>query len=189
MLILASASPRRRELMEKLHTPFVCEPAAAPEVVPDGLPAALVPEHLAAHKAEEVFQKHAAAASDSDPLIVIGSDTVVLCNGKILGKPHSRDEAAAMLRLLSGRTHEVLTGVCLRSAEKTVRFTSRTEVEFYPLSEMQITAYIESGEPMDKAGAYGIQGDGALLVKGICGDYYTVMGFPVARIARELEAF
>ena len=187
MLILASASPRRRELMEKLHMPFVCEPAAAPEVVPDGLPAALVPEHLAAHKAEEVFQKHAASASD--PLIVIGSDTVVLCDDKILGKPHSRDEAAAMLRLLSGRTHEVLTGVCLRSAAKTVRFTSRTEVEFYPLSETQIANYIESGEPMDKAGAYGIQGDGALLVKGICGDYYTVMGFPVARIARELEAF
>lgn len=201
MLILASASPRRRELMEKLHMPFFCEAASDPEVIPDGMPAALVPEYLAEHKAAEILHRRLSLSAGfseqtgaSEPLTVIGSDTVVLCDGKILGKPKDSADAAHMLHLLSGRTHEVLTGVCILSATENARnlvwkcsFTSRTEVTFYPLSDEEISSYIATEEPMDKAGAYGIQGGGALLVKNICGDYYTVMGFPIAEIARKLK--
>lgn len=193
MLILASASPRRRELLERLHLPFLCEPASDPELIPEGLSAERVPEYLAEHKAAEILQKHLAARDTASQLTVIGSDTIVLCDGRILGKPKDQEDAARMLHLLSGRTHEVLTGVCLLSSDgssapiRKCRFTSRTEVTFYPLSDEEIDAYIGTGEPMDKAGAYGIQGDGALLVKGIRGDYYTVMGFPIAEIARKLK--
>ena len=186
MLILASASPRRRELMEKLHCPYQCEPAVLPEVVPEGISPGDVPLCLARHKAKEIFEKH---RTDADPPIVIGSDTVVISDGIILGKPKDAEDAKRMLRMLSGKSHQVLTGVCILSPDKESAFTASTDVEFYPLSEVQISSYVNSGEPMDKAGAYGIQGDGALLVKEIRGDYYTVMGFPIARIARELENF
>ena len=200
MLILASASPRRRELMEKLHRPFLCEPASDPEVIPEGLSADRVPEYLAEHKASEVLRRRLSAPStdfseqndNAELLTVIGSDTIVLCDGRILGKPRDKKEAEAMLRLLSGRTHEVLTGVCILSSQASApncSFTSRTEVTFYTLSDEEIASYLATGEPMDKAGAYGIQGDGALLVKNIRGDYYTVMGFPIAEVARRLAAF
>lgn len=184
MLILASASPRRRELMEKLHRPYLCEPAVLPEIIPDGTAPQDVPQCLARHKAREILEKH---RTDADMPIVIGSDTVVIADGTILGKPKDAEDAKRMLRMLSGKSHQVLTGVSILSPDKEVSFTASTDVEFYPLSDTQISAYVAGGEPMDKAGAYGIQGDGALLVKEIRGDYYTVMGFPIARIARELE--
>lgn len=187
MLILASASPRRRELMEKLHIPFQVVVSDAEEERPEGIRPEEVPVYLASQKAEAVAARLAGTRSQSD--VIIGSDTIVLLEGRILGKPHSREEAFDMLKSLSGRMHSVLTGVCLLSGDRRESFTSRTEVRFYPLSDEEIHAYIASGEPMDKAGAYGIQGDGALFVKEIRGDYYTVVGLPVAELARRLRNF
>ena len=186
MLILASASPRRRELMEKLHRPFLCEVSSCKEELPEGLPATEAAEYLAVQKAQDVLSRH---REDPEAPVVIGSDTVVICDGQILGKPKDAEDACRMLRALSGRTHLVCTGVCICSPKKTCSFTSTTEVRFYPLTNEEIQAYVQSGEPMDKAGAYGIQGDGALLVEEIRGDYYSVMGFPIARVARSLRSF
>lgn len=182
MLILASGSPRRRELIEKLHLPFEVEVSGNEEIIPEGIEPKDLPEYLALEKAKDVFKKH-----KSESAIIIGADTVVLCGGRILGKPHSRQEAIDMLKSLSGRTHEVVTGVGIISDRGEHSFTDICEVEFYPLKDREIERYVDSGEPMDKAGAYGIQGDGALLVKGIRGDYYTVMGLPVARLYRTLS--
>ena len=186
MLILASASPRRRELMEKLHRPFLCEVSSCKEELPEGLPATEAAEYLAVQKAQGVLSRH---REDPEEPVVIGSDTVVICDGQILGKPKDPEDACRMLRALSGRTHLVCTGVCICSPKKTCSFTSTTEVRFYPLTNEEIQAYVQSGEPMDKAGAYGIQGDGALLVEEIRGDYYSVMGLPIARVVRSLRSF
>ena len=185
MLILASASPRRQELMEKLNRPFLCEPAKGEELLPDHFPVEDAAEYLACHKAREIFEKH---REDQDPPVVIGSDTVVIMDGRIYGKPQDEADAERMLRELSGRTHEVRTGVTIISPKGRESFTSSTEVTFYELSDEEIKAYVATGEPMDKAGAYGIQEEGALLVKEIKGDYYTVMGLPVAEVARRLRA-
>ena len=179
MLILASASPRRRELMEKFHIPFKVVVSGNEEKIPDGIRPEELAEYLAGEKAKDVLR---ICRDDT----VIGADTVVLCDGEILGKPADREEARRMLRLLSGRRHEVITGVSIISKDKRVDFSSSCMVEFYPLTEEEIEAYIDTGEPMDKAGAYGIQGEGALLVKGISGDFYTVMGLPVAELYRRL---
>lgn len=121
-------------------------------------------------------------------LLVIGADTVVCCEGKILGKPHSREAAAEMLTALQGRSHEVYTGVTLYSQSETVHIFECTQVEFYPMTEVEISEYIDSKEPMDKAGAYGIQGLGARFVKGIRGDYNNVVGLPVGRLYQELKS-
>lgn len=121
-------------------------------------------------------------------LLVIGADTVVCCEGKILGKPHSREAAAEMLTALQGRSHEVYTGVTLYSQSETVTFFECTQVEFYPMTEVEISEYIDSKEPMDKAGAYGIQGLGARFVKGIRGDYNNVVGLPAGRLYQELKS-
>ena len=121
-------------------------------------------------------------------LLVVGADTVVCCEGKILGKPHSREAAAEMLTALQGRSHEVYTGVTLYSQSETVTFFECTQVEFYPMTEVEISEYIDSKEPMDKAGAYGIQGLGARFVKGISGDYNNVVGLPVGRLYQELKS-
>ena len=179
MLILASQSPRRKELLELAGLTFTCLPSRGEEIVPEGMPAAEEPEYLAGKKAEEIF-----AAHPED--VVIGSDTLVLLDGKPLGKPHSEEEAFAMLRALSGREHEVCTGVAILSPQGRESFTSVTKVEFYPLSDEEIRAYIRTGEPMDKAGAYGIQGKGSLLIRRIDGDYYTVVGLPLAEVVRRL---
>lgn len=173
--------------MEKLHRSYRVLCAQAEETLPEGMPPAEAPVYLAKQKAAEVFGRLPEA--ERKEALVIGADTVVICGGRILGKPHSAEEAADMLRLLSGKTHEVVTGVCLLSAEKELCFASETLVRFYPLSEAEILAYVAGGEPMDKAGAYGIQGDGALFVEGIEGDYYTVVGFPVAKLRRKLAEF
>ena len=187
LVILASASPRRRELMQRLGRPFVSETSQAQEIVPPEISVSKTAEYLSGLKAHEIFQKH-----DENDLLVIGSDTIVVCDGKIFGKPADEEDAFRMLRYLSGKSHEVLTGVTFLwrrpgGKEGCLSFTSETKVIFYDLSDEEIRAYIATGEPMDKAGAYGIQDDGALLIRGIEGDYYTVMGFPIGEINRRLK--
>ena len=177
-LILASKSPRRKELMQKFAAEFSCEPARGEEIIPAGTPVTDTARVLSAQKAKEVYDRH-----KGEDVTVIGSDTVVVCDGKIYGKPKDEEDAKRMLRELSGKTHQVLTGVTILSKDLEESFTSATDVTFFPLSDAQIDAYVATGEPMDKAGAYGIQGRGALLVKKINGDYYTVVGFPVGEIA------
>ena len=181
-LILASNSPRRRELMKKLGRPFFADPSRVEEKLPEGLETSMAAEYLSSIKAQEVYDRY----GDGE-LTVIGSDTVVLLDGKIFGKPRDEEDAKRMLRELSGRTHEVRTGVTIISEKGKQSFTSVTEVEFYPLSEKEIEDYAASGEPMDKAGAYGIQDQGALLVKEIRGDFFTVVGFPIAEVSRRLQ--
>ena len=184
-LILASASPRRRELMDKLGKPFISETSEAKETVPADILPEDTAEYLSGLKAAEVFSRH-----PGENVTVIGSDTIVLMDGVIYGKPKDEDDAYRMLRALSGRTHEVRTGVTILwrgQREGSIRFTSVTKVIFYELTDEEIRKYIAGGEPMDKAGAYGIQGQGALLVKEIQGDYYTVMGFPIGEIYRRMK--
>ena len=180
-LILASASPRRRELMRLLSPDFTVRVSDAEEKNdPLGDPVETVLFNARA-KGEAVFR-------DADPGdTVIAADTIVRHNGKILGKPGTPDEAKAMLRALSGDTHAVYSGVYIRSGAREVSFCEKTEVEFYPLTDAEIDAYVASGDPFDKAGGYGIQSGGALLVRAIRGDYYNVVGFPVARTARALR--
>lgn len=179
MIILASGSPRRRELLGLIVPEYECVVSGCEEFVPEGTPAERVPALLAEQKAAAVMKMH---PDDT----VIGSDTVVVLDGEIFGKPKDEADAERMLKTLSGRKHFVYTGVAV--AEKGVlrSFVQKTEVEFYPLSDETIEKYIVTGEPMDKAGAYGIQGKGSVLVKGIVGDYFNVMGFPVAETARFL---
>lgn len=129
----------------------------------------------------------ACAVPREDSDVVIAADTIVVCGGKILGKPHSEDEAFSMLRLLSGRTHQVMTGMTLVCGENAETVTEVTDVRFRALSDREIRAYIATGEPMDKAGAYGIQGGAALFCTGMTGDYYNVMGLPVCRLGQLLR--
>ena len=181
-LILASNSPRRQELMKKLCLPFFVDPAKAEEKLPQGMDIYKASVYLAERKAREVYERY-----NDEGITVIGSDTVVICDGRIFGKPSDKESAREMLRQLSGRTHEVSTGVSIISKKGIESFTSLTEVELYDLTEKDIEAYIATGEPMDKAGAYGIQDQGALMIRHIRGDYYTVMGFPVAEVNKRLK--
>lgn len=177
MVILASGSPRRRELLRLIVPEYACVPARGGESVPSGTAWNEIPEFLARRKAREV------AAGHPDDL-VIGADTVVALDGELLGKPRDEADAFRMLKALSGRKHLVLTGVAAVVKGGIRSFTQTTEVEFYPLSDELIRGYIATGEPMDKAGAYGIQGKGCVLVRAIRGDYYNVVGFPLAETAR-----
>ncbi len=181
-VILASASPRRRELMEYVVPRFETVPADIDETVPRQIPAGKNAEYLAVKKAEHI-------AGQYPDCIVIGSDTVVIVDGIILGKPADSADAERMLRLLSGKTHSVVTGVCIIRGDKKKSFSEETQVKFYPLSDGEIRGYIATGEPMDKAGAYGIQGAGCVFIEGIRGDFFTVMGLPAARLRRELADF
>lgn len=185
MFVLASKSPRRAELFGYITDNFEILPSENEENIPDELlryPEKVV-EHLASEKAGDVFLKR---AGDT----VIGSDTIVVADdGEIMGKPADEADAERMLRKLSGTVHFVYTGVCVKSSEKTVTYSEKTEVEFYPLSQEEINVYISTGEPFDKAGGYGIQGLGSLLIKKINGDYYNVMGLPVASLSRVLRDF
>lgn len=179
-IILASASPRRSELMTLAGFRFDVICADIDEIVPEkALPQEVVMS-LALQKAQAVAKDHRKSA-------VVGSDTVVALDGKIFGKPRSEKEAAEMLRSLSGRIHKVFTGVAIVCGEKVTSFFEETEVEFYPLTDQEILDYVATGEPMDKAGAYGIQGRGAVLVKRINGDYFNVMGLPISKVYRELK--
>lgn len=181
-VVLASQSPRRRELTKMLTDSFEVIPSDCDENVPDGMAAAKIPEYLAERKCRDVVR----SCKADDRTIVIGCDTVVISGGKALGKPADEADALAMLTELSGREHSVVSGLCVyyRGAFRTASVAA--DVRFRRCTEAELRAYIATGEPMDKAGSYGIQGLGGLLVDHICGDYYTIVGLPVARLAEML---
>ncbi len=181
-IILASASPRRKGLLSLIYNEFRIIPSDIRELVPRDLPVDRCPEYLACMKAENISRGRERA-------LIIGCDTSVIIEGKILNKPRSTNDARAMMQLLSGKTHQVITGCCLYHLGRFKSFSEVTDVEFYPLSEEEIEQYIKTSEPYDKAGGYGIQNKGALFIKGIKGDYYNVVGLPVARLKREIQAF
>ncbi|WP_195270601.1 Maf family protein [Eubacterium sp. 1001713B170207_170306_E7] len=182
-IILASASPRRRELMTMAGIPFEARPVNADETITCCTPPEGAVMMLASRKAQ-------LAAEQFPDALIIGADTIVAAGKRIYGKPASESEAFEILSALSGKTHQVFTGVCIytKSGARNA-FCTRTDVTFFPLSESEIRTYIATGEPMDKAGAYGIQGKGALLVEKIAGDYYNVVGLPISRLVRELNSF
>jgi septum formation protein len=181
-IILASASPRRRELLGQLGLSFTVDPAHVDERVAEPLaPAALV-EHLAAIKAAAVAERY-------PDHLVIGADTIVVIDGEVLGKPVDRAHAMAMLRRLQGREHQVFTGIALRQGERSIVAHEETVVRFRPLSDGEIERYVDSGDPMDKAGAYGIQGRAGAMIEGIRGDYFNVVGLPLCRLVQLLSSF
>ncbi|MDO4287307.1 MAG: Maf family protein [Eubacteriales bacterium] len=175
-VILASQSPRRRELLARIIPAFTVSPADVDESLsPDCTPKQNV-RQLAQRKARAIAKQ-----ADADAL-VIAADTIVVCDDIILGKPENQADAVRMLHMLSGRTHQVMTAVCVKTAEKELSAVSVTDVTFRTLRKGEAEAYAASGEPMDKAGAYGIQGAGALFISGIHGDYYGVMGLPICML-------
>ncbi len=183
-IILASQSPRRRQLLGQIGLDhFIVRPARGEEVMDPALSPAQLVEELSRQKAREV-----AGASDPGDL-VIAADTVVAIDGRVLGKPHDREEACAMLSALSGREHTVYTGVTVCRDDRMLTQHEATQVRFRSLSPREIRAYVDSGEPMDKAGAYGVQELGALLVEGIRGDYFNVVGLPLCRLGQMLSQF
>lgn len=199
-IILASASPRRRELLSQIGLAFEVRVSDVEEKVTTNVPELLVQE-LSRQKAEAVF---AGMPEENEPeeQLVIGADTIVSCDGRILGKPGNVEEAVEMLTLLQGRSHEVYTGVTLlyqgssRERDNLVgaecsilrkTFHEVTKVQFYPMSREEIVAYVDTGEPLDKAGAYGIQGICARYIKGIEGDYSNVVGLPIGRLYQEIK--
>lgn len=225
-IILASASPRRRELLEQVGLHPVIIPSRADEKTEDLPPEKLV-RQLSARKAGEVLQRLSedngkagearrrlppdsskageivradkgragemvradSGEAGEEDAVIIGADTVVSVDGRILGKPGSEEEAAQMLSMIQGRTHEVYTGVTMIfvTSGETITFSERTEVEVYPMNDREIRRYIATGEPADKAGAYGIQGCFAAFIKGIRGDYNNVVGLPSGRVCQELR--
>ena len=182
-IILASQSPRRRELLERMGiSEFDIIPAVGEERADPALTPAQLVEELSRQKAAEI------AAGHPDALI-IAADTVVSVDGLVLGKPHSREEAARMLSTLSGREHTVFSGITVSWNGRVVTTHESTAVRFRSLTAQDISNYISTGEPMDKAGSYGIQGYGCTLVEGISGDYYNVVGLPVCRLTQILAEF
>lgn len=181
-MILASGSPRRRELLEQIGIEAVIRPSGIEEKAASSAPEEVVME-LSAQKAEDV------AEGAPEGTLILGADTVVAVDGEILGKPKSHEEAAEMIRRIQGRSHQVYTGVTLIDKEegksRGITFAEKTEVLVYPMTEEEIIAYAETEEPMDKAGAYGIQGAFAAYIQGIHGDYTNVVGLPVGRVCRE----
>ena len=177
-LILASASPRRKALLSLFGIPFTVRAADIDETMD--------PEKPPFDEVARVSRSKALAVSRGEEDIVIAADTIVVCQGRVLGKPHSEAEAASMLRLLSGRDHQVMTGCTILFGNRAETFTEVTSLHFRPLSEKEIQKYVQSGEPMDKAGAYGIQGGAALFCEKLEGDYYNVMGLPVCRLYETL---
>lgn len=184
-IILASASPRRKELMEGLGLNFTIDTRNNfQEIVPDGLDVNLVPEYLAKGKS---YGFHRELEDDE---IIITADTMVMCDGKILGKPSDKENAMQMLKMLQSNTHTVITGVCIRSREKEDSFSVTTKVFFNELSDEELDYYIENYRPYDKAGAYGVQEwIGHIGISRIEGSYFNVMGLPVQRLYTELQKF
>ena len=178
-LILASASPRRKELLGLFHIPFSIRVADIDETMD--------PNAAPFDEVARVSRLKALAVPREENDVVIAADTIVVCGGRVLGKPHSEEEALSMLRLLSGRDHQVMTGVTVVTGETRETFTEVTDIHFRELSEKEIRAYVATGEPMDKAGAYGIQGGAALFCSRMVGDYYNVMGLPVCRLGETLR--
>ena len=185
MLVLASASPRRRELLAQAGFSFEVQPADINEDLQQGEDAIAYVTRLAREKAEAAFALR--AASDAE-LVVLGADTTVCVDRQILGKPQSPEDAARMLQLLSGRTHRVITGVALVSAGQTQVAAEVTAVQFLSVSEQEIASYIATGEPMDKTGAYAIQGRAARWIPRIDGCYFNVVGLPIALVSTLLNA-
>lgn len=185
-VILASGSPRRKELLEQIGVEFKIITSNKEEIITSTNPEDVVKE-LSAMKAEDV------AAGISGPAIILGADTVVAHKGRILGKPKDREDAIRMITSFAGDDHHVYTGVCIIRKEadgsvKTISFAEGTRVTVYPMTEQEIETYVDSGEPMDKAGAYAIQGLFAPYIKEIAGDYYNIVGFPIAGIYQRLKA-
>jgi len=183
-LILASASPRRHQLLKELHLPFETRLRPIEEHYPENLPVMDVAEYLAKLKSTAFYYDL------KEDEIIITSDTIVLLGNQIMGKPNNRQEAIEMLKKLSGKPHLVLTAVCLSSKNKQLCFTEKTKVFFKPLTQAEILFYIDTYKPFDKAGAYGIQEwIGSIGIEKIEGSYYTVVGLPVARLYEELKMF
>lgn len=189
-IILASASPRRQELLAGLFKEFEVIPAEGREISAKTMPEEIVQE-LAYQKASEVAQRLFPNAGKQEDYLVIGADTVVAAHGQILGKPKDAEDAKAMLRILSAATHQVYTGAALifqkDGKRECINFSEQTDVSFYPMTETEIAGYVRTGEPMDKAGSYGIQGIGGRFVAQIRGDYNNVVGLPVAKIYQVLK--
>ena len=187
IIVLASGSPRRKELLAKTGLKFSVVVSGGEEKAETSDPAETV-EKLSLDKASAVADL---LQAEKEPQLIIGADTVVACDGEILGKPSDREDAFRMLWKLQGQTHQVYTGVTLLLKKKHTwqahTFSEKTDVQFYPVSREELLAYIETGEPMDKAGSYGIQGGFGIYVKGICGDYNNVVGLPVGRQVYELK--
>lgn len=179
-IVLASASPRRQELLKLIFNEFSVVPSDAEETVPDSLGAEETAEYLAKIKAYSVAKKHPEST-------VIGADTCVVAGGTVLGKPKDINDARKMMKMLSGKTHKVITGCAIVNEGKVTSFSTETQVEFYSLTDGEIEDYINTDEPYDKAGGYGIQGKASLFVKGIKGDYFNVVGLPVAELSRKLK--
>lgn len=181
-LILASASPRRKELMEDIWFPFTIACAEIEEVLQKDIPVEKAIEQIALSKAQNVFLRNPEA-------IVLGCDTVVCYGKEVLGKPKDKDDAYRMLKMLSGKTHRVISAVALLQKGHCDVFHDVSEVTFYDLDDDLISYYLSLDEPYDKAGSYGIQGKGKLLVKELRGDYFSVMGLPVAKVYRLLKKY
>lgn len=189
-IVLASASPRRRELLEQIGMEFEVIPSDIEEKVESRVPCEMVME-LSGMKAMDIFEKLPLEKRTS--VVVAGADTVVAFKERIMGKPSDRKNAEEMLSLLQGKTHQVYTGVTLvwqkekEEPPSKLSFYEKTEVSMYPMSMQEIGRYVDTGEPMDKAGAYGIQGKCAAFIKEICGDYYNVVGLPIGRLYQEIK--
>lgn len=177
-IILASKSPRRKELLSLITENFVIKSAEVDENLPKGIQPDKAVEYLSKIKAEPF-------RNDED--IIIGADTVVSIDGVILGKPKDRSDAFKMLKMLSGKYHSVFTGVTIIRPDSTKTFSVETRVKFFDLTDREINDYLDTGEPFDKAGAYGIQGKGSLLVEKIDGDYFNVVGLPVSTLNKYLK--
>ena len=182
MIILASASPRRKELLSHIINDFKIIPSSIEEIIPDNLPAIDTATYLSTQKALEVSKNN-----PND--IVIAADTIIVFNNEIYGKPKNKKDAKKMLSSFSGNTHLVVTGVCVSCKERTISFSSVNEVEFYKLTEQEIDEYLSHDEYEDKAGSYAIQGKANLFVKSIKGDYNSIVGLPVAQLNRVLKDF
>ena len=178
-LILASASPRRKELLGLFRVPFEIRVADIDE--------AMDPAKAPYDEVARVSRLKALAVPREAGDTVIAADTIVVCEGKVLGKPKDQPDAKAMLHLLSGRDHQVMTGVTVLRGERCETFTEVTDLHFRPLTDKEIDDYVATGEPMDKAGSYGIQGGAALFCSHMVGDYYNVMGLPVCRLGETLK--
>ena len=178
-IILASQSPRRKELLGLFRIPFTIRVADIDETMDPG--------SAPFDEVARVSRKKAEAIPREPGDLVIAADTIVVCDGKILGKPTSKEDACRTLTQLSGRAHQVMTGMTLLRDDRCISCTEVTEVFFRPLTAQQIEAYVQTGDPMDKAGSYGIQGGAALFVEKLCGDYYNVMGLPVCQLGKLME--
>ena len=181
-VILASKSPRRKELLEMLRIPF--------EIIVSDIEEQIDPENDLTKEIEKLsYQKAKAVFEKENDALVIGSDTIVKINNQVLGKPKTHEEAREMLHLLSGNTHEVITGVTILYQDQRETFSSTSSVTFSPLTDEEIDTYIATNEPLDKAGSYAIQGDGAKFIRSINGDFYTIVGLPIGELYHRLKKY